>query len=596
MSTTPVKRFPANAMLNSLTRFRAFDYAVLVGQSVLFYGVELLIGPLIQRIVDLLAASTQVPGTVWVLIAALFVTMLVGRATLPIWFWASGRFQTGLGTLMRRNMLAHVMKRPAAQALPASAGEAVSRFFGDATDVLWFLTLLPDMPLQILTLAVMLIVLAQVNLGLTLVAMIPIGLSLLAAQLSGRLVKQQSRAKQDAVGAVTGSLGEIFGAVQAIKLAGAEPGVSASFERAGEVRRKTLLRLTLVTEVLESFSWNTAALTTAGVLLAAVLTGEINRMKPGELALFVTYFSAMNFLVGFFGELLNRYRHTVVSLQRMSEVLIDAPPEALTAHNPVYLDRDPPAIPALPERQRLAQLEARRLSFTYPGSANGIVDCAFTLPRGGLTVITGRVGAGKTTLLRSVLGLLPAGGEVRWNGSEIEKRDVFFKPPHSAYVPQIPRLFSDTLRENILMGAGADATRLDEAIRLAVFERDVAEFEKGLETPVGVRGTKVSGGQLQRTAAARAFVRAPELIVVDDLSSALDGETETLLWQRVFEQGGERTILAVSTRPAALERAQHVIVMREGRVIDQGTLDVLLERCDELRAIYQGQGGLTIDD
>ena len=118
----------------------------------------------------------------------------------------------------------------------------------------------------------------------------------------------------------------------------------------------------------------------------------------------------------------------------------------------------------------------------------------------------------------------------------VEKPGEFFTPPTCAYTAQVPRLFSDSLRDNILMGLDKTDEDIYRAVRSAVMEEDLAEFEEGLDTMVGPKGVKLSGGQIQRTAAARMFVRDPELLVFDDLSSALDVETERILWERVFDR------------------------------------------------------------
>lgn len=579
------RKFPAHAILGRLIAYRPVDYAIMIGQTIIFYLVELVPGLAMKSIFDTLPGLTFVPPAVWAILGVFLATALLRWLTIPLWFWAQSRLNVNVGTLLRRNMLAHILAQPGARALPSSAGEAISRFRDDVTDSLFFLGLLPDLPTQVLTLATMVFVLARVNPILTLVAMIPILISVSAAQLSGRLIEYNKKLMQESIGMVTGSLGEIFGAVQAINLGSAESNVATAFEKLGERRRKAFLRVTLLLQFLQSLSYNSSAFATAAVLLAAVVGDQLSSLSAGDLVLFITYFGAMNFLVGFFGELLNRYRQTIINLKRMTELMIGAEPASVARHFPIYLnktspDTDTPGFPTT-----LQQMEVSNLGWVFPGTEAGIRNCSFTVNSGQLTVITGRIGTGKTTLLRALLGLLPATGEVRWNGQVVQKRDKFFQPPHSAYVPQVPKLFSDTLRENILVGA-PDAL-LKYATYAAVLDRDITGLDKGLETEVGVRGTKVSGGQLQRTAAARAFVRQVELVVVDDVSSALDLETETELWKRVFEQTERRTILAVSHRAPALERAAHIVVMKDGTILDQGTLSNLLQRCAEMREIYQ---------
>jgi len=186
-------------------------------------------------------------------------------------------------------------------------------------------------------------------------------------------------------------------------------------------------------------------------------------------------------------------------------------------------------------------------------------------------VLTGSIGAGKTTILQVLLGLLPReDGQIYWKGKLVADPTSFFGPPRTAYVPQVPKLFSETFRSNLEQGLESAEAVLEAAIHRAVLEHDLVGLPDGLETFVGPRGTRLSGGQVQRAAAARAFVREPELVVVDDLSSALDVETEETLWDRLAAWRQETpglAILAVSHRPAAFRRADRVVILEEGKIL-----------------------------
>jgi ATP-binding cassette subfamily B protein len=276
----------------------------------------------------------------------------------------------------------------------------------------------------------------------------------------------------------------------------------------------------------------------------------------------------------------------------MLRLMQDAPPEQLVEFTQVHLTGplpEPPFPTKAPE-DRLERLDVDELRYTYPGSENGIQAAGLSLARGSFTVVTGRVGAGKSTLLRALLGLLPGEGRLRWNGRAVERPADFFTPPRAAYTPQAPLLFSETLRENILMGLDEHRAGLGRALHAAVVEQDLQAMPQGLDTVLGSKGVKLSGGQKQRAAAARAFVRSPELLVIDDISSARDVETEAELWRRLGqanESGDAPTILAVSHRRPALKRATQIILLEHGRVSAVGTLDELLERSAELRALWQ---------
>jgi ATP-binding cassette subfamily B protein len=316
----------------------------------------------------------------------------------------------------------------------------------------------------------------------------------------------------------------------------------------------------------------------------------------GDFALFVFYLGWVTEFTGLIGVRWAWYKQVGVSLKRLVALMQDAPPKAVVAHSPVYMHGELPQVPYHPKTRahHLDHLRVRGLGYAYPESGRGIRNIDLQLWRGELVVVTGRVGSGKTTLLRALLGLLPRDeGEIWWNGQPVDDPASFFVPPRSAYTAQVPLLFGESLRDNILMGLPEDRADLDRAIHMAVMEQDLEALDQGMDTVIGARGVKISGGQRQRVAAARMFVRAPELLVFDDLSSALDVDTERILWDRVFAPGGlheTATCLVVSHRRPILRRADRILVLKDGQVDAEGSLEILLRTSPEMQRLWQGDG------
>lgn len=574
------------AQIVRLARFR-FGRYLLSGlfASSLSYLFPLIPGLIVRDFLDALTGSASAGLDPWSLLA-LLVAAAVGRlaaSAATVFFEEST--QLLVAALLRRNILRQILERPGARPLPASPGEAISRFRDDVQYVIGFLTWTLDPVGQITALGIVLTVFVQIDPRMTIFVILPILIVIMGVRLAARRLTRYRVSTQEALGNVTGLLGDVFDGVLAIKSAGAEQRVVAHLRDLNETRRKAALRDLVFSQTLRSVAGNAGDLGTGVLLLVVANAMETGRFTVGDFALVVSYLSWLSQVTSAFGDFLGKYRQTEVSIDRLLALMPEADPLALSAPAPVLPHEFPPAASRRDpvEGDRLHLFEVEGLTYRYPESGRGVEQISFLIHRGDLVVVTGRIGSGKTTLLRALLGLLPGvDGAIRWNGQVVSNPGRFMVPPRVAYTAQVPRLFSETLRDNVQFGYPASDEDLARAMRRAAFDGDVATFDVGLETMVGARGTRLSGGQVQRAAAARALVREPDLLVVDDLSSALDVETEQRLWTDLRKASGF-TCLAVSHRPAVLRRADQILVLDEGRLVGSGTVEELLAESPEFR-------------
>ncbi len=579
----------AIGLIACLLRFQPQYYGLQLFIDTMWMVVQLCIGLLLQAFFNALPNARSEESYLWSLLGALLAVALVRTVFLLFHAYVVRTWMFSMQRFIHRNLLRRLLELPGARSVVGPPGEVISSLRDDAVILMGMLRIISSNVANFIFAIASFVILIHINMLITLLVFLPLSSVIIVGQAIRQSLNRYRRASREATARLTGAIGEIFTATQAIQVAGAERPVQAYFERLSEDRRTKMVRDAVLSSTFYAVIWNTVQIAIGVILLLAAQPSV--HIRPGDLAIFISYIGSFGDFVQDFGWMLAQRAQIGVSFERLRRLLQGAPATRLAEIDSLFLHGPLPehTLMSKTENDSLERLDVSGLCYRYPESGRGIEQINLNLTRGTLTVITGRVGSGKTTLLQTLLGLLPMEqGSIMWNSMPVDNPATFFVPPHSAYTAQVPRLFSDTLKENLLLGLPEESTNLEQAISMAVLERDVAGFEAGLETVIGTRGIKLSGGQAQRAAAARMLVREAELLVFDDLSSALDVETEQMLWQRLFSTRS-CTYLVVSHRKTVLQRADRVIVLKDGRIEDAGKLEDLLERCEEMRKLWYGE-------
>ncbi|MHA1760617.1 MAG: ABC transporter ATP-binding protein [Candidatus Heimdallarchaeota archaeon] len=550
----------------------------------------------IQEIIDTILGNQTLLNlnlkTLFIIIPFTFVGVFVLGSVMEIILYL---FYISAEVLIRKNMMKGLLKKPGAIALPGTTGASISRFRGDVDNVVRLSYRISLRMGFVLYACVVLAYMFYLSWQATSLVFIPFLLIFTIGLVGRRKMDKLRKARRKATSAVTDSLGKIFGSIQTFKVTNTEENIVNYFDQKCQVRRKAIVKEMVFIAILDAIYFFAISAGMGMILLLIGPAMNLGTFTVGNLYFFQTQLWWVGEFFWIIGDMIPVYQQAKVSYERILKIIQNhkdnVSDEEIVKHGPIYEKEDYPAFTSITrgDADHLKLFTAKNVTYHYPGSEKGVTDISLEIPQGSITVVTGRIGSGKTTLLRSLLGLVPNdSGEMYWNGEEITDPTGTMIPPKAAYTPQVPYLFSESLKDNILLNVLSEEGDLDEAVKLAVFEKEIEGFEQGFETLVGPKGVRLSGGQKQRLAAARMFVRKPEILVFDDLSSALDVETEQILWDRLFADGNNQTCLAVSHRPLVLRKADNVIVMKNGKIECQGKLDDLLETNDEMQKLYEG--------
>ncbi len=502
---------------------------------------------------------------------------------------------------LRNDLYDHLQKLPPSFYHEYSTGDVITRATNDIEHVRRYIGPAIMYATRAVTLvAAAMTVMFIISPRLTLYALLPMPLLAISVFFVSRMVHTRSEARQLQYSKLTSRVQEALAGIRVLKAYTREDAEQKAFEKeSGEYRGRNL-DLAMVDAI-----WRPAFVVLVGlsVLIVVFFGGRLAAagvITIGNIAEYVLYVTIMTWPVASLGYVITMIQEGAASMERL-ETIFKTEPEIADGDRTDY------------SIQRLeGRISFENVSYQYtaraddapafegngmsaedgePGGRPVLRDVSFEAPAGATLGIVGRTGAGKSTLVELIPRLLEATrGTVRIDGRDIREIPLEVLRSGVGYVPQDVFLFSDTIAENIAFGVEeAENDAVEEAADKADLLANVRDFPEGFDTFVGERGITLSGGQKQRTSLARAFLRRPQILILDDALSAVDTDTEQRILRHLQQQFGRRTIVIVSHRLSAVQEADLIIVLEDGQVAEQGDHASLIELNGLYASLYRKQ-------
>ena len=457
-------------------------------------------------------------------------------------------------------------------------GDLISRATNDMNAVRMFLGFGVRMLFgAVLGLSLSMLVMCWIDWKLAILAVVPMPvMALVMNRLAGR-VHHGFRSVQEQFSLISARVQENLSGIRVVKAFAQGRAETDAFDELNRdylVKNRSLIR---IQSLLFPLTFLISGASLAVILWiggAHVIDG---RLTLGDFVAFNAYLTRLIFPMITLGWMIDRYQRGLASMKRIQEVLGTSPEIQDTAKTR--------AIGTLG-----GEIEFRNLTFSYNG-APVLKDIDLHIPMGSTFALVGRVGSGKTTLARLIPRLLQAPrGTVLIDGIPVDEIPLATLRACIGFVPQDTFLFSDSIRENICMGSDrATETDVRWASEVAGLSSDLENFPDGIETVIGERGVTLSGGQKQRTALARAVIRRPEILVLDDALASVDTQTEERILNRLRDVMKLRTTVLIAHRISTVQDADQIVVLDEGAIAERGTHDELIGHDGIYAAMYRRQ-------